>query len=39
MMPRHHIYDKTYKNGYLTANLGTAPAGKLMKGERPTYVG
>jgi len=39
MMPRHHVYDETYKNGYLTANLGTAPAGKLMKGERPKYVG
>ena len=39
MMPRHHVYEKTYKNGYLTANLGTAPAGKLMKGKRPKYVG
>jgi len=39
LCPRYHLYETTYKNGYLTANLGTAPAGKLMKDECPKYSG
>ena len=31
LCPRYHIYQKVYPHGYQTANLGTAPKGKLMK--------
>ena len=31
LCPRFHVSERTYANGYETAKLGPAPAGKLMK--------
>jgi hypothetical protein len=38
LCPRFHVYERTYPEGYETAKLGTAPAGKLMTGGTcPNY--
>lgn len=30
LCPRFHVYEKTYPNGYITNQLGSAPKGKVM---------